>query len=315
MSATAIDSLRGILNGFRDLNSKGIYTMNGTETDLLRQIFLEVQALSIGGGLADGSVTTPKIADLNVTQPKLAANSVITAKILDANVTPVKLSQPYTQGTPFSLSGVSSDVTSIPSWVTQILVKFANLSTNGTSIPILQLGDSGGIETTGYDGSASVVTSAPSVAAASISNGLALTTSIVDTTLLNGQISISRISSSTNLWSMAFLGSFQGGGITVQSFASKALSAELTQLRLTTFGGTESFDSGRMIDARRLRLALHQLNLLETIESAIVSLGKPAQIDWEYATEIKEDYPLVLALANSLGLDTESIFTLAMSLN
>jgi hypothetical protein len=46
-----------------------------------------------------------------------------------------------------------------------------------------------------------------------------------------------------------------------------------------------------------------------------VSLGKPAQIDWEYATEIKEDYPLVLALANSLGLDTESIFTLAMSLN
>jgi len=244
MSATAIDSLRGILNGFRDLNSKGIYTMNGTETDLLRQIFLEVQALSIGGGLADGSVTTPKIADLNVTQPKLAANSVITAKILDANVTPVKLSQPYTQGTPFSLSGVSSDVTSIPSWVTQILVKFANLSTNGTSIPILQLGDSGGIETTGYDGSVSVVTSAPSVAAASISNGLALTTSIAATTLLNGQISISRISSSTNLWSMAFLGSFQGGGITIQSFASKALSAELTQLRLTTSGGTDSFDSG-----------------------------------------------------------------------
>ena len=244
MAATAIDSLRGILNGFRDLNSKGIYTMNATETDLLRQILIEVQALSLGGGLADGSVTTPKIADLNVTEPKLAINSVTTAKIPDANVTPAKLSQPYTQSASFSLSGVSSDVTSIPSWVTQILVKFASLSTNGTSIPVLQLGDSGGIETTGYDGSVSVVTSAPSVAAASISNGLALTTSIAATTLLNGQISISRISSSTNLWSMAFLGSFQGGGITIQSFASKALSAELTQLRLTTFGGTESFDSG-----------------------------------------------------------------------
>lgn len=47
MATTAIDSLRGILNGFRDLNSKGIYTMNGTETDLLRQILIEVQALSI----------------------------------------------------------------------------------------------------------------------------------------------------------------------------------------------------------------------------------------------------------------------------
>ena len=78
---------------------------------------------------------------------------------------------------------------------------------------------------------------------------------------------------------------------------------------------SQSTPFARMIDARRLRLALHQLDLLEIVESAIATLSKPAQIDWEYATEIKEDYPLVLALANSLGLDTEAIFTLAMSLN
>jgi hypothetical protein len=71
----------------------------------------------------------------------------------------------------------------------------------------------------------------------------------------------------------------------------------------------------RSIDARRLRLALLQLDLLENIELAIATLGKAAQIEWEYATEIKEDYPLVLALANNLGLDTEAIFTLAISLN
>jgi hypothetical protein len=71
----------------------------------------------------------------------------------------------------------------------------------------------------------------------------------------------------------------------------------------------------RSIDARRLRLALLQLNLLDKVESAIATLGKAAQIDWEYATEIKEDYPLVLALANNLGLDTEAIFTLAISLD
>jgi hypothetical protein len=87
---TAIDSLRGILNGFRDLNSKGIYTMNATETDLLRQILLEVQALSLGG-LADGSVTTPKIADLNVTTAKIADLNVTTAKIAEANITAPKL--------------------------------------------------------------------------------------------------------------------------------------------------------------------------------------------------------------------------------
>ena len=71
----------------------------------------------------------------------------------------------------------------------------------------------------------------------------------------------------------------------------------------------------RTIDARRLRLALHQLNLLDGVEAAIATLDKSAQIDWEYALEIKEDYPLVLALATNLGLDTEAIFTLAISLD
>ena len=71
----------------------------------------------------------------------------------------------------------------------------------------------------------------------------------------------------------------------------------------------------REIDARRLRLALLQLKLLDKVEAAISTLDRGAQIDWEYATEIKENYPLVLALATNLGLDTEAIFTLASSLN
>lgn len=71
----------------------------------------------------------------------------------------------------------------------------------------------------------------------------------------------------------------------------------------------------RTIDARRLRLALLQLKLLDKVEAAISTLDRDAQIDWEYATEIKENYPLVLALATNLGLDTEAIFTLAISLD
>jgi hypothetical protein len=70
----------------------------------------------------------------------------------------------------------------------------------------------------------------------------------------------------------------------------------------------------RSIDARRLRLALLQLDLLDTVEAAIATLGRAAQIEWEFATEIKEDYPLVLALASELDLDTEVIFNLAITL-
>ena len=71
----------------------------------------------------------------------------------------------------------------------------------------------------------------------------------------------------------------------------------------------------RRIDARRLRLALLQMGLFDEVETSLSKLGRAAQIEWEYATEIKEDYPLVLALANNLGLDTEAIFTLAISLD
>jgi len=67
----------------------------------------------------------------------------------------------------------------------------------------------------------------------------------------------------------------------------------------------------RTIDARRLRLALLQLNLLDGVEAAIATLDKSAQIEWEYATIIKEDYPLVLALADNLKLDTKAIFDVA----
>lgn len=70
----------------------------------------------------------------------------------------------------------------------------------------------------------------------------------------------------------------------------------------------------RKIDARRLRLALQQMNLLDTVEAAITTLDRAAQIDWDRATAIREDYPLVLALASNLNLDTKAIFDLASSL-
>ena len=54
---------------------------------------------------------------------------------------------------------------------------------------------------------------------------------------------------------------------------------------------------------------------MTVITGAIAALPQSAQIDWEYATTIREDYPLVVALATNLGLDTDAIFDLASSFN
>jgi len=70
----------------------------------------------------------------------------------------------------------------------------------------------------------------------------------------------------------------------------------------------------RSIDMRRLRKALSKLGKLTDVNTAIASIGGDAAIDWEYATEIKEDYPLVLQLAVALNLDISKIYDDALKL-
>lgn len=70
----------------------------------------------------------------------------------------------------------------------------------------------------------------------------------------------------------------------------------------------------RTIDARRLRLALLKIDKLDIVEEAIKSADRAAQVDWEYATFISEDYPLVKYFAESLSLDIKLIFEIALSL-
>jgi hypothetical protein len=51
-------------------------------------------------------------------------------------------------------SGTSIDYTGLPAWVKKITVSFQGVSTNSTSLWLLQLGTSGGVTTSGYLGRA-----------------------------------------------------------------------------------------------------------------------------------------------------------------
>ena len=70
----------------------------------------------------------------------------------------------------------------------------------------------------------------------------------------------------------------------------------------------------REIDARRLQLALYRLNLFDTVNTAIATLGVEAQIEWNKAAIIREDSPLVIAMVSNLGLDIDAILAVAYSL-
>jgi hypothetical protein len=192
--------------------------------------------------IADSNVTTAKIADANVTVDKLASDSVTTVKILDANVTPAKLSQPLTSSTAQnSTSGTSIDFTSIPNWVKRITIMFSAVSTSGSSSLLIQIGDSGGVENTGYT----------SVAADYNGNTSEITTGFVldrvhsSSAIFKGSIILNLVTGTTFVCNGILAYSDSTYGATVANSAgSKTLSAQLDRIRITTVNGTDTFDAG-----------------------------------------------------------------------
>ena len=139
-----------------------------------------------------------------------------------------------------STSGTTIDFTGIPSWAKKITVMFSEVSASGTSVPLIQLGDSGGIETTGYLGAGTNLTSTTSTSRYTTGFGLGASSAAAQTR--NGGIVISLTGSNT--W-VAFgaLGRSDADGTFVVG-GSKALSDTLTQVRITTVNGTDTFDAG-----------------------------------------------------------------------
>jgi hypothetical protein len=141
-----------------------------------------------------------------------------------------------------STSGTSIDFTGIPSWVKRITVMFSGFSTSGTSVPLIQLGDSGGVENTGYASGGSVI-SASAVSSAVYTTGFGLATGLqVAAGTYQALAVIANVSGNT--WN--FSGSMNrtdtgAGGI---GNGTKTLSDVLTQVRITTVNGTDAFDAG-----------------------------------------------------------------------
>ena len=135
------------------------------------------------------------------------------------------------------------DFTGIPSWVKKITVMLSGLSTNGTSVPILQLGDSGGVENTGYLGSASGI-AAVSVASSNFTAGFGLSNSNTAATITHGSLTLSLVDSASNLWACSGATARSDVAYSNVTSGTKTLSDTLTQIRITTAGGTDNFDAG-----------------------------------------------------------------------
>lgn len=143
-------------------------------------------------------------------------------------------------------SGSSVDFTGIPSWAKRITVVLDNVSVTGTDNILIQLGDSGGVETTGYISTTvytTYVTSPPSIGG----SGFSSTAGIIVTggapqNWPTGSIQFDNISG--NRWIASGVYNFANLTTTVgYSAGEKTLSATLDRVRITVTGA-DTFDNG-----------------------------------------------------------------------
>ena len=138
-----------------------------------------------------------------------------------------------------STSGTSIDFTNIPSWVKRITVMFQGVSSNSTSLWLLQLGTSGGVTTSGYLGRVAGISGS---AFSAYSAGFTLLTDSSAGAILHGVIQVVTLGS--NNFAMNGILSRSDGGNVYISGGSIALGGVLDRVRITTVNGTDVFDAG-----------------------------------------------------------------------
>jgi len=136
-------------------------------------------------------------------------------------------------------SGTYLDFTGIPAGSKKVIVMFSNVSTSGGALVRVQLGDSGGIETTGYSSSSSFIGS--SVSSVASTGGFDIQAADASA-LRGGSIIFTLLDAPTFTW--VAQGVFATAAGCHILGGTKATSSELTQIRITTSNGTDTFDSG-----------------------------------------------------------------------
>ena len=138
-----------------------------------------------------------------------------------------------------STSGTAIDFTSIPSWVKRITVMFSGVSTSGTSNLLVQVGNSGGVISSGY---------ACSVASSGSSSEVDSTAGFIMTYVNAAASTQTGVLELVNLEAGSWLGTgqaLQGATTFVWNFVGSVNSVgTLDRIRITTVNGTDTFDAG-----------------------------------------------------------------------
>jgi hypothetical protein len=152
------------------------------------------------------------------------------------------LSAGYTMGTDVQLGSGAVDYTGIPSGTKIVRLVFEEMSVQGTGLPQLSItiGDSGGLETSGYV-SLGVIHNTTGGSVASTSAFVTEMTQHQD--IFSGFYDLTLLDATNHTYIFSGLGKSSADDFAMAG-GSKTLSGELTQIRITPSGNV--FDNGSM---------------------------------------------------------------------
>jgi hypothetical protein len=142
-----------------------------------------------------------------------------------------------------STSGTSIDFTSIPSWVKRITVMFSGVSTNGTVVPLIQIG-AGSITSSGYISTSMYMNTAAASSNVQYTTGFGINQNVAAGAIY-GAFTLSLVNSATNAWVLngGAANSSSSAAINISS-GGVSLAGTLDRIRITTLTGTDTFDAG-----------------------------------------------------------------------
>jgi hypothetical protein len=225
----------------------GTITMPASPADGMTITFSStntITALTVNANIGQSIVSAPTVLPANqvgVYVYRLSNTTWYPLETVPTNVPVVPAGGSIiTSGTAVaSTSGTSIDFTSIPSWVKRITIVFNGVSTNGSSMSLIQLGTG----TTTYTTSGYVSTSVGAAAGpgtASYTTGFGIRNDDASY-VLSGHMVITNISG--NIWISSHTTRISTGVCPLGS-GSVTLGATLTAVRITSVNGTDTFDAG-----------------------------------------------------------------------
>ena len=213
--------------------SKVVVIHDGASWQLQTRSALGTAAI-LDTGVADGNVIVADATGLPVIDGSQLTGLNIPSTL--SEITTLETEQATTSGTAKNFTGIASTTR-------RITIMFAGVSTNGTDDIIVQIGDSGGIEASGYLGAAAVVVAASAPAIFNLSTGFGINMTAV-TNVIHGSMTLTLEDSANDTWASTHAIGSSAAARVMWGGGTKSLTSTLDRIRITTVGGTDAFDAG-----------------------------------------------------------------------